>query len=65
MTVRVLDLPEWAIWAFLAIVTGSLIARTVLAIADTRLTRAERALRTLEFTERWEAALRRRLGSSP
>ncbi|MDE0188130.1 MAG: hypothetical protein OXN80_03425 [bacterium] len=65
MTIRVLDLPEWAIWAFLAIVAGSLIARTLLAIEDIRLKKAERALRSLEFAERWEAALRRQFGSSP
>ena len=65
MTIRVLDLPEWAIWVFLAIVAGSLIARTVLAIEDIRLKRAERALRTLDFAERWEVAMRRKFGSSP
>ncbi len=54
MTVRLLDLPAWAVGALVVLIGVSLIARIALAWVDIRLKSTERSLRALDLAERWE-----------
>lgn len=57
MTVRLLDLPAWAVGALVVLIGMSLISRIALAWVDIRLKSTERSLRALDLAERWEKVL--------